>query len=99
MCDTVDAGTDSQISVKICSNGICCSSLLDKSGNDFERGDWMEYANHELSKDCRNFPISTNDVQVMLKNEGSDALCIDKYLSRLPSILDCFHVGCFLGFK
>ena len=58
--------------------GTKCNSFLDKPGNDFERGDWMEYYSHELHEDCREFSISTYDLRVSVINHGSDALCIDR---------------------
>lgn len=81
VCDVTHGGTDSSISLEICSNGKCCNSgILDKNVNDFERGDWMKYGSHELSWECRNFPIFTDDLKVSIINSGSDSLCIDRYL-------------------
>ena len=79
VCDKVHAGTDSPISVQISSKGKGChSGYLDKHGNDFERGDWMEYHISELHPECRNLDFSTYDLKVSVINHGSDALCIDR---------------------
>ena len=95
VCDKLGAGTDSSISVKFCSMERCCSTgVLDKVGNDFERGDWMFYESHEMAQECRNFPISTKDVRVFVRNRGKDALCINRFQvrswGRIPKILRCY---------
>ena len=81
VCDKVHAGTDSPISVEITSKGVTCNTgHLDKHGNDYERGDWMEFHSHEIHEDCRELDLSTYDLKVAVINHGSDALCLDRYI-------------------
>ena len=59
VCDVVHAGTDSGIKLEICEDvgsTNCCSTTLDSTKNDFERGDWMEFG-PDILKSCTNFKV------------------------------------------
>ena len=54
----------------------------------------MVYEMHELAKECRNFPLSTNDLRVSVRNKGNDALCINRFQvkswGKIPKTLQCY---------
>lgn len=94
VCDKEAAGTESSVSVEICSNSQCCNTgpLKKSAKNDFQRGNWIEFKSHEFDEGCRDFPISTKDLKVSIENSGSDVVCLNRFqiLSDGPKELNCY---------
>ena len=78
--------------MEICSDGKCCNTgVLNKPGNDFERNDWTTFRANEISEDCHDFKINTDNVNATIAANSTallpyevlfhDAICINKYVS------------------